>query len=161
MASTGRARFIVGMKKRMELGRVDPGAYKAMLGLEKYLSESVLESKHKHLIKLRASQINGCSYCVDMHVSEALADGEDPRRLHAVVVWRETPFFSEKERAILALTEAMTHLPNGVSDEVYFAAEKELGEQYLAAVIMAILTINAWNRIGVTTHMQPSLTPPR
>jgi AhpD family alkylhydroperoxidase len=145
------------MKQRIALGRVEPAAYEALRALEAYLNESVIEPKHRHLIKLRASQINGCAYCVDMHVREALADGEEPRRLHAVVVWRETPFFSDKERAILALTEEVTRLPNGVSDETYGTAAALLGEKYLAAVIMAIIAINAWNRVGVATAMQPAL----
>ncbi len=145
------------MKQRIALGQVDPAAYKALRALETYLSESGLDPKHRHLIKLRASQINGCSYCVDLHVREALADGEDPRRLHAVVVWRETPFFSDKERAILALTDEVTRLPNGVSDETYDRAAELLGDKYLAAVIMGIIAINAWNRVGVTTAMQPAL----
>jgi AhpD family alkylhydroperoxidase len=148
------------MKQRIALGQVDPAAYKALRALETYLNESGLEPRHRHLIKIRASQINGCSYCVDMHVSEALADGEDPRRLHALAVWRETPFFSEKERAMLALTDEVTRLPNGVSDGTYGAAAELLGEKYLAAVIMAIIAINAWNRVGVTTGMQPALGKP-
>ena len=90
-------------------------------------------------------------------MTEALADGEDPRRLHNLVTWRETPFFSEKERAILALTEEVTRLPENVSDETYDAAAALLGEQYLAAALMAIIAINAWNRVGVTTGMMPSV----
>ncbi len=143
------------MKQRMSLGKVDPAAYTAILALEKYLSQSVLERRHKHLIKLRASQINGCSYCVDMHVREALTDGEDARRLHAVVVWRETPFFDDKERAILALTEEVTLIHNRVSDETYDTAARVLGDEYLAATLMAIITINAWTRVGVATEMMP------
>ena len=154
----GREALTRCMKQRLSLPRIDPAAYAAFLQLEKYLAESPLEPRHKHLIKLRASQLNGCAYCVDMHVREALRDGEDARRLHALVVWRDTPFFDERERALLALTEEVTKIEGRVSDETYELAERVLGEGYLAAVLMAAITINAWNRLGIATEMQPALS---
>jgi AhpD family alkylhydroperoxidase len=149
-----------GMTQRMQLGSVDPAAYAALRGLEKYLSESPLEARHKHLIKLRASQINGCSYCVDLHVRDALRDGDTHDRLHLVALWREVPHFDARERAILALVEEVTLLTNGVSDATWDNAERELGAPYLAATLMAIITINAWNRVGVPTRMAPALPAP-
>ena len=144
------------MKSRIRINIADPEAYKAMMALEKYLSQSRLTPIQKELIKVRASQINGCAYCVDMHIKEALEAGESPRRLAVLSVWRDTPFFTEEEQAILALTEEITLIANHVSDETYERAAKLFDEQYLAQIIMAINTINAWNRIGISTEMQPA-----
>lgn len=143
------------MKNRIKINIADPEAYKAMMALEKYLSGTRLNPIHKELIKVRASQVNGCAYCVDMHIKEALEAGESPRRLGVLTVWRDTPFFTEEEQAILALTEEVTLIANHVSDETYERAAKLFDEQYLAQIIMAINTINAWNRIGISTEMQP------
>lgn len=143
------------MKNRIKINIADPEAYKAMMALEKYLSGTRLNPIHKELIKVRASQVNGCAYCVDMHIKEALEAGESPRRLGVLSVWRDTPFFTEEEQAILALTEEVTLIANHVSDETYERAAKLFDEQYLAQIIMAINTINAWNRIGISTEMQP------
>jgi len=138
---------------RINISKVAPQAYDAILGLEKYLSGSGLDKKLFELIKIRASQINGCAYCINMHVRDAQKIGETSQRLFLLDVWRETDLFSEKERAVLALTEAITLITNGhVQDEIYNEAASKMTEQELAAVIMPIVTINAWNRIAITSR---------
>lgn len=146
------------MKPRMNLGRVAPAAYRAMGALEAYLTEAGINPLHRHLLKIRASQLNGCGYCVDLHVTEALADGERPRRLHSLVVWQESPLFSEEEKALLALTEQVTQIGGRVSDDTWNQCLKFWDQETLATVLVAIVTINAWNRIGVATEMAPSVT---
>jgi AhpD family alkylhydroperoxidase len=146
------------MNARIDLQALAPAAYQAMVGLEKYLRQSTLPRPLLDLVKLRASQINGCAYCVDLHSFDAKAGGESDERLFAVAVWQEAPFFTEEERAALALTEAATRLSDGgdrVSDEVWEQAAEQFDEHTLAALIVAIATINAWNRIGVVTQMVP------
>jgi AhpD family alkylhydroperoxidase len=143
------------MKTRINIEKVEPAGYKAVLGLEKFIESSTLTRKHKELIKIRSSQINGCAYCLDMHTKEARKAGETEQRIYALNAWRETPFFSEEERAILALTEEVTLISGHVSDETYEQAAKVLEESYLAQVILAIITINVWNRIGISTNLMP------
>ncbi|UYQ91129.1 carboxymuconolactone decarboxylase family protein [Chitinophaga horti] len=129
-----------------------------MLGFEKYLAKSTLSNIHAELIKIRVSQINGCSFCIDKHVQDALRIGKDPCRLFVLSTWRETPLFSREEQAILALAEAMTLIAqHGVSDETYNHALHVLGQQYLTEVMMAIIAMNAWNRVGITTGREPQL----
>lgn len=137
---------------------MQPKAYEAMFGLEKYLSQSQLKPSLKDLIKIRVSQINGCAYCIDLHSKDARKQGETEQRIYGLSAWRETPFYDETERAVLALAEEITHISvHGVSDETYENALAQLGEEGLAQAIMAIIAINAWNRIGVSTHMMPAL----
>src|SRR5882757_7701188 len=107
------------MNKRISIGRVEPDAYKAMQAFDKYLDTTGLTRAHRDLIKIRTSQVNGCAYCVDKHIREALEAGENEQRIHALVVWRDTPFFTEEERALLALTEEVTLIQHHVSDETY------------------------------------------
>lgn len=145
------------MDTRMKLKDVIPDGYKALYPLEAFLSNSELKGTHKDLIKIRASQINGCAFCIDMHTKDARKAGEKEQRIYALNAWRETPFFTEEERTILALTEEATLIQHHVSDETYNKAVELLGEKYTALVIMAIISINAWNRIGITTHMMPPL----
>ena len=146
------------MTQRINIAQVAPAAYQAVLGLERYIRENV-DPTVLELVKLRASIINGCSFCVDMHTREAMAAGESSRRLFAVAAWREAPFFSERERAALALTEAVTRLgEHGVPDEVWDEAAKVWSERELADLIMAIATINVWNRIAVTSRTAPPET---
>jgi len=145
------------MKPRIVIGKVDPEAYKALGVLSAYIENSSLTKTHKELIKIRASQINGCAYCIDMHTKDARKAGETEQRIYALNAWRETPFFTEEERAILALTEEVTLIQNHVSDKTYEAAANILDEHYLAQVIMAIVNISAWNRVGIATGMQPGL----
>jgi AhpD family alkylhydroperoxidase len=144
------------MNSRINIGKTEPRAYKAMLAFDHYLTETKLSATHKELIRIRASQINGCAYCIDMHTKDARQQGETEQRIYALSNWRDTPFFSDEERAILALTEEVTLINQHVSDQTYEQAAKLLGENYLAEVIMAIIVINSWNRIGIATAMMPS-----
>jgi AhpD family alkylhydroperoxidase len=144
------------MQTRIKIDKVEPAGYKAILGLEKFIESTPLTKKHKDLIKIRASQINGCAFCIDMHTKEAREAGETEQRIYALNAWRDTPFFSEDEQAILAITEEVTLISNHVTDETYEQAAKVLDETYLAQVILAIITINAWNRIGITTNLIPA-----
>ena len=143
------------MEQRLNLRRVAPDAMTAVANLERYVGGKV-DHTLLHLVKLRASILNGCAYCVDMHTREAIDTGEDPRRLFAVGAWRESPFFSKEERAALALTDAVTRIGDaGVSDEVWADAEAAFGTEDVANLVVAIATINVWNRIAVTFHTQP------
>lgn len=143
------------METRMNLSAVEPEGYKVMLAFEKYIATTELTKIHKELIKIRASQINGCAYCLDMHTKDALKHGETQQRIFTLSAWRETPFFTKEEQAILALTEEVTLIPSHVSNKTYNEAVTILGEKYTAQVIMLIIAINAWNRIGITTGMMP------
>lgn len=145
------------MSNRIQINKADPAAYKAMLAMENYVEHTGISTAHKDLIKIRASQINGCAYCINMHTIDARKAGEAEHRIYALNAWRETPFFDEEERAILALTEEITLISNKVSDETYNKAASLFEPQYLAQLIMAIITINAWNRIGITTQLEPEL----
>ncbi len=139
--------------KRIDIKELEPDSYKAMLGLEKYIRNSQIDPKLCELIKIRASQINGCAYCIDMHTQEALKIGETQRRIFALSAWKESPLFTEEERAVLQLTEEVTLISkDGVSDETYNNALKYFNENLLAQIIMQIIIINSWNRIAVATQ---------
>jgi len=144
------------METRIRIDKVEPAGYKAVLGLEKFIESTPLTRVHKDLIKIRASQINGCAFCIDMHTKEARKAGETEQRIYALNAWRDSPFYTEDERAILALTEEVTLIHNHVSDNTYQQAANILDETYLAQVIMAIITINVWNRIGIATKLVPA-----
>ena len=144
------------MKTRIKIDEIEPAGYRAVLGLEKFIESTPLTKTHKDLIKIRSSQINGCAFCIDMHTKDARKAGETEQRIYALNAWRDTQFFSEEERAILALTEEVTLISNHVTDETYEQAAKVLEETYLAQVILAIITINVWNRIGITTKLIPA-----
>ena len=150
------------MKPRIEYSRVAPGASEAMSGLERYVRRSGLEPALLELIKLRASQINGCAYCIDMHTKDARAGGESEQRLYAVSAWRETPFYTERERAALAWTEAVTLIAEDhVPDAVYEQARGQFSEQDLVNLTMAIIAINGWNRLAVSFRTVPGTYQPR
>ncbi|HEY2378792.1 MAG TPA: carboxymuconolactone decarboxylase family protein [Gemmatimonadaceae bacterium] len=139
--------------ERIDATRVAPEAYRAMLSLESYVKKSGLEPKLMNLVKLRASYINGCAYCVDMHTKDARHDGETEQRLYAITVWRETPFFTDRERAALAWAEAVTEIwKAGVSDELYEVARSQFSEKELVDLTMAVVTINGWNRLAIPFH---------
>lgn len=141
------------MKPRLEYFPKAPELMKAQLALNKAVEESGLEHSLLHLIKLRASQINACSYCVDMHAHEARADGESEQRLYLVAAWKESPLFSERERAAFAWTEAVTQISHGgVPDELYALARKQFSEEDLVKLTMAVAVINTWNRLSVSFH---------
>jgi AhpD family alkylhydroperoxidase len=139
----------------MNIAAVEPEGYNAILALEKYIATSQLTKTHKELIKIRASQINGCAFCLDMHSKDARKHGETEQRIYTLSAWRDTPFFTEDEQVVLALTEEVTLISNHVSDKTYDEAVKVLGEKYVAQVIMMIITINCWNRIAITTGLMP------
>ncbi|ALM50780.1 hypothetical protein AMR72_12505 [Flavobacterium psychrophilum] len=143
------------MEKRMNFFKTEPEGYNAMLAISKYLEGTELTNIHKELIKIRASQINGCAFCLDMHTKDAKKYGETEQRIYTVSAWRDTPFFTKEEQAILALTEEVTLISNHVSDKTYNEAVAVLGEKYTAQVIMTVIVINGWNRIAITTGMMP------
>lgn len=145
------------METRININEIDPAAYKAMYALESYIQKSGLDHKQYELIKIRASQINGCAFCLNMHTKDARKLGETEQRIYVLNAWRETNFFTEEEQAILALTEEVTNIQNHVSKETYQNAIRILGDQKTAQVIIAAVTINAWNRIAITTHLMPEL----
>jgi AhpD family alkylhydroperoxidase len=132
-----------------------------MLGLETYVRHCELERSLIELVKVRASQINGCAYCVDMHTKDARAQGETEQRLYAVAVWEETPFFTERERAALAWTEAVTLIGQGhVPDDVYQQAHRNFGEKELVDLTLAIIAINGWNRLAISFRTVPGTYQP-
>src|ERR1051326_1090853 len=136
-----------GMQPRIDYEKTAPGAYQAMLGLEKYLHGCGLEAKLIHLVKLRASQLNGCAYCLDMHWKDLRALGETEQRLYSLDAWRECPWYSARERAALAWTEAVTLVTDGhVPDDVYDRVRRSFNDKELSDLALAVATINAWNR---------------
>lgn len=143
------------MKTRIDILKAEPQALQAMYGLEKYLQSTELSHAHNELIKIRTSQINGCAYCLDMHTRDARKYGETEQRIYLLNAWREAGLFSREEQAILALTEEVTLISKGgVSDETYEKALELLGEKYLNQVIVAIVVINGWNRIAISTRKE-------
>ena len=141
---------------RIDFYKVSPEAIKAMMGLEGFINKCGLDKALLDLIKLRVSQINGCVFCVDMHCADALKGGESQRRLNAVAVWHEAPFFTERERAALAWAEAVTLISEThVPDEVYQEMLKHFGEKELVDLTVAIVTNNGWNRMAVSFRKLP------
>jgi len=140
------------MKKRIDILKTAPEAYKAMSALENYIKSSKLTPIHKELIKIRASQINGCAFCIDMHTKDARKIGETEQRIYLLNAWRETDLFTEEERVILALTEEITEIKNHLSNDTYQKAAQLFDETYLTQIIMTIITINSWNRISITSQ---------
>lgn len=141
---------------RVNYAHVAPHVFKALLSLEKAMGESSLEKSLYELIKIRASQLNACAYCVDMHSRDAIKLGETPRRIFALSAWHETPFFTGRERAALLWTETLTLLAEkGAPEAIYNQVAKHFNERELADLTFAIATINAWNRFGVGFAMQP------
>lgn len=142
--------------QRIDIAKVTPGAYQSLIQLDKYVSETSLPKSLYHLIKVRASLINGCALCIQSHSNDALNGGETNKRLLALNAWKDSPYFSEEEKVVLALTDEATLISeNGVSDEVFNDAIKVLGEEKVSHSIMAIACINAWNRIGRATLLIP------
>jgi AhpD family alkylhydroperoxidase len=150
------------MAPRIDYTKVAPGALRAMYGLEKYLAESSIEQPLRELVKLRASQINGCAYCIDMHWKDARTAGESEQRLYGLVAWREAPYYTERERAALDWTEALTLIAGShVPDELYEKTRQQFSEQELVDLTLAVTTINAWNRIAISFRVEPgSYQPP-
>ncbi|MCP1311142.1 carboxymuconolactone decarboxylase family protein [Paenibacillus tyrfis] len=150
------------MKVRMNHYEVNPKAYETMLGLEKFAASSGLDQTLYELIKIRASQINGCAFCLDMHTEALLKVSGNERRIHLISVWRESPFFTEAERAALELTEAVTLISDGgVPQSLYERVREHFDEKQYVALIMAIVTINSWNRLAISTGMFPGCLDPQ
>jgi AhpD family alkylhydroperoxidase len=148
------------MSPRIDFHKVSPNAFKAMLALQAQVDTSAEPRLHA-LVKLRASQINGCAYCIDMHTKDARAEGETEQRLYALDAWRETPFYSGRERAALAWTESVTLLGEGhVPDAVYNEAREFFDEQELVNLTLAVVAINGWNRLCISMRVVPGAYKP-
>lgn len=144
------------MKTRFEFGKAEPAALYAMMGVESYIRKSGFDHTLLELIKTRASQINGCAFCIDMHTKDARHAGETEQRLYALNAWQETPFYTPQERAALALTEAVTQIgEEGVPDAVYEEVSHYFTLEQITQLLMAIVAINAWNRISITSQIRP------
>ncbi len=144
------------MQPRFNYRQVSPGAYAAMVTLEAHVATSGLESTLLDLVRVRVSQINGCAYCIDMHTKDARKRGETEQRLYALNAWRETPFFSERERATLAWAEAVTLIAgHPVPDAIYEAARAHFSEQELTDLTLAVVSINGWNRLAISFGLVP------
>ncbi|MFO1105100.1 MAG: carboxymuconolactone decarboxylase family protein [Amaricoccus sp.] len=142
------------MQPRLNIAQLVPDLYRAVAQLDGAVKASGLESRLLHLVKLRASQINGCAFCVDLHVKEALADGLDPQMLHLVSVWRESPFFDGRDRAALEWTESVTLVAQtGVPDAAFDTVRSVFSETEIAQLTIAVGTINIWNRIAVSSRL--------
>ncbi len=150
------------MEPRINPTKVAPGAYRAMAGLESFVrNSSKLEPSLLELVRMRASQMNGCAYCLDMHSKDARAAGETEQRLYTLSAWRETPFFTGRERAALAWTEAITLISSSnAPDEVYEEARKEFTEEELVNLTIAIVAINGWNRLAIGFRAVPGTYQP-
>ena len=151
------------MSGRFDYETVAPAANEAMRGVERYVRASGLERSLIELVKIRASQLNGCAFCLDMHTKDARAAGESEQRIYVLSAWRDAPFYSERERAALDWTETLTRLtPDGVPDELYERARKVFNEVELVNLTMAVVAINGWNRLSVAFRSpEPgSYTPP-
>lgn len=146
------------MSNRIKIGLIVPAVVQTLQTLNQHLESTQLTNTHNELIKIRTSQINGCAYCIDLHTKDARKYGETEQRIYLLNAWRETNFYTEEEKAILALTEEITLISNGgVSDETYQKAASLFDENYLSQIIIAIIAMNALNRIGVTSEMKPVL----
>lgn len=144
------------MDARFDYGTAAPGVYAAMDALEQYLDGCGLEPRLLHLVKLRASQVNGCAYCLDMHWKDLRALGENEQRLYSLDAWRECPYYTDRERAALAWTEAVTFVANGqVPDAVYDTCRPHFDDRELSNLTLVVATINAWNRLSIAARLTP------
>jgi AhpD family alkylhydroperoxidase len=144
------------MNARIDLKHVNPGIFHAMLGLERQVREAGFDQRLLDLVRMRASQINRCAYCLDMHAKDARANGETEQRLYGLDAWRETPYYSARERAALEWTEALTLVSEtGVPDDVYERVRQQFAENELAHLSLAIVAINGWNRLNVAARTVP------
>ncbi len=149
------------LQPRIDYRSVVPEGYKALSCLETYVKHSGLERTLLELVKLRASQLNGCAYCIDMHTKDARMQGETEQRLYALAAWRETPFYTERERAALAWTEAVTKVSDGhVPDDVYEQARQYFTEKELVDLTLAVIAINGWNRLAISCRTVPGTYQP-
>lgn len=150
------------MKKRLDYFKVDPDAAKGLMEIEKYVHSSALDPVIFELVKMRASQINGCAYCLDMHSKDARQAGETEQRLYLLNAWRETDFYSDKERAALAWTEALTEISTyEISDELYEEVHAHFEDKELVALTMTIIGINGWNRLAIPFRTEAGTYQPQ
>jgi len=146
------------MQQRIDVTKVNPAAYKAVAALQTYVDQSGLDAKLRELIKIRASQINGCAYCLAMHTRDARKHGESDERMHLLDAWREAPIFTARERAALAWTEALTLVSQThVPDEVYDDVRKQFSEKEIVDLTLAVAAINTWNRIAISLRATPQV----
>jgi AhpD family alkylhydroperoxidase len=149
------------MKVRLNYGKVAAGVYEAMEALDEYLGACGLDRSLLHLVRLRASQVNGCAYCLDMHWKDLRALGDAEQRLYSLDAWRECPYYTERERAALAWTEAVTLIADGhAPDAIYEEARAHFGEKELSDLTLAVATINAWNRLSIAARLVPGTYQP-
>ncbi len=149
------------MQPRFDLTKADPGAYQAMYGMEQYLHKTSLEAPLIHIVKLYASEINHCAYCIDMHWKDLRALGETEQRLYGLPAWRESPYYTDRERAAFAWTEALTVITDGfVPDDVYEEVRPHFTDKELTELSMVIVTINGWNRLSVAARATPGAYQP-
>lgn len=150
------------MTQRLNYRTLAPKGLEAMAGLETYVRSSGLEKALLELVRTRVSQINGCAYCLDMHTKDARAAGETEQRLYTLSAWRETPFFTARERAALAWTEAVTRIAEGpIEDALYENARQQFGEKELVDLTLAIIAINGWNRLAIPFHAETGSYQPK
>lgn len=150
------------MEERMNYGKAAPGAMRAMMGLQRYVDDCGLEKLLLELVKTRASQINSCAYCIDMHTKDARAAGETEQRLYALSAWRETPFYSERERAALEWTEALTLISEShVPDAIFEAVRPHFSDKELSDLTLAVVLINGWNRFAISFRDVPGTYEPK
>lgn len=143
------------MENRINIQQLEPQAYKAMYELEMYIQKAGLSKIHLELIKIRASQLNGCAFCINMHTLDAIEHGETSQRIFLLNAWKETELFTKEERVILSMTEEITLIhQSGLSNETYQKAKELFDDNHIAKIILAITTINTWNRIGISTLMK-------
>lgn len=145
------------MANRLNLQQLIPDAYQKLIQLDQYVSTSGIDQLQQELVKIRASQINGCAFCLNMHIKDALKHGEDPKRIYVLSAWREAKkWFSNEDQLILMLTEEITLIADeGLSEDTYTKVVEAFGEDITAKLIIAVININAWNRLGVALHMHP------
>ena len=150
------------MESRLDYAKLAPEAARAMYGVEKYIAGCGLEHPLLELIKIRASQINGCAFCIDMHTKDARAAGETEQRIFALSAWRETPFFTDRERAALAWAETVTRISDsGVPDDCYSEVRQQFSEKEIVDLTWAVGAINAWNRIAISFRSVPGAYQPK
>jgi AhpD family alkylhydroperoxidase len=149
------------LEARIRYPKASPGAYQAMSHLEAYVKDSGLDPGLMELVKIRASQLNGCAFCLDMHTKDAVAGGETPQRIFLLDAWREAPFYSDRERAVLAYTEAVTRIADGVPDPVFEALRGHFSEKEIVDLTLAIVTINGWNRLAISMRSVPGSYQPK
>jgi len=145
------------MGNRINIQKLTPDAYQILIQLDQFMANSGINKLHLELIKIRASQINGCAFCLNMHIKDALKYGEEPKRIHVLSAWREAKkWFSEEEQLILQLTEEITLIAQGgLSDDTYEKVVKTFGDEITAKLIIGVININSWNRLGVSLNMHP------